>query len=187
MSKPSLRAEDFKKTKPKRRPEYLNDNQWAFCEYYLQLGNIKKAAIEAGYSPKSAQTRGTQLMQNPYIRQYLEYRYDTVDTLMVANSDEVLEFLSNVMRGKVKDQFELDASLADRIRAADMLLKRNFDITSKLENVVNIYNDIPKAHGNRGRKRDDLKTVAEYEGEYEVVDNTADAEENTDTADETEE
>lgn len=167
----SIRAEDFKKTKPKRKPNYLNENQWAFCEYYLQLGNIKQAAIQAGYSPKSAQTQGTNLMKNPCIKEYLDMRYDTVDDLMVANSDEVLEFLSSVMRGEVKDQFELDPSLSDRLKAADMLLKRNFDITSKLENVVNIYNDIPKPHGNRGKgraKRNEEENEGEYEGTYEV-------------------
>lgn len=42
----------------------------------------------------------------------------------VADADEVLLFLSRTMRGEVKDQFGLDASLQDRIKAAQELMKR---------------------------------------------------------------
>lgn len=46
------------------------------------------------------------------------------DKARVASADEVLQFYSAVIRGEVKDQFGLDASLADRIKAADSLMKR---------------------------------------------------------------
>ena len=37
--------------------------------------------------------------------------------------DEVLRFLTSTMRGEVKDQFDLDPSLADRLKAAEDLMK----------------------------------------------------------------
>ena len=43
---------------------------------------------------------------------------------LVADADEVLRFYSAVMRGEVKDQFGLDASLTDRLKAGDALMKR---------------------------------------------------------------
>lgn len=42
----------------------------------------------------------------------------------MADADEVLRFYSAVMRGEVKDQFGLDASLTDRLKAGDALMKR---------------------------------------------------------------
>ena len=43
---------------------------------------------------------------------------------MVADSNEILKFYTAVMRGEVKDQFGLDSSLTDRLKAADSLAKR---------------------------------------------------------------
>ena len=42
----------------------------------------------------------------------------------VASADEVMRFFSSVMRGEVKDQFGLDASLQDRLNAGKELMKR---------------------------------------------------------------
>lgn len=42
----------------------------------------------------------------------------------VASADEVVRFYTSVMRGEVKDSFGLDASLAERLKAADSLMKR---------------------------------------------------------------
>ena len=42
----------------------------------------------------------------------------------IATADEVLQFLTDVMQGRVKDQFGLDASLQDRTNAAKELMKR---------------------------------------------------------------
>lgn len=50
----------------------------------------------------------------------------------IATSAQVMQFFSDVMEGKIKDQFGLDASLADRTRAAVELAKRTVDIDQKL-------------------------------------------------------
>ena len=42
----------------------------------------------------------------------------------IADLEEVLQYLSDVVRGKIKDQFGLDASLQDRTKAAQELMKR---------------------------------------------------------------
>jgi hypothetical protein len=41
----------------------------------------------------------------------------------IASMEEVMQFYSDVMNGKVKDQFGLDAQLSDRIKAAQSLDK----------------------------------------------------------------
>ena len=40
---------------------------------------------------------------------------------------------SAIARGDVQDQFGLDASLADRLKALDALAKRQIDIPAKLD------------------------------------------------------
>ena len=42
----------------------------------------------------------------------------------VATTEEVLEFLTSVMRGNVAEQFGLDPAIADRTKAAQLLMKR---------------------------------------------------------------
>lgn len=43
-----------------------------------------------------------------------------------------MEFFSKVMRGEVKDQFGLESTLADRLKAANELARRTVDIENKL-------------------------------------------------------
>ena len=68
----------------------------------------------------------------------------------VASAEEVLQYLTRVMRGEERDQFDLDPSFQDRTKAAELLGKRyrlfvdKQEITGKLEPVT-IINDIPRA------------------------------------------
>lgn len=55
-----------------------------------------------------------------------EIRKDTI-----ATADEVMQFFTSVMRGEVKDQFGLDATLSDRTRAAQEIAKRTVDIENR--------------------------------------------------------
>lgn len=102
----------------------LTPKQKKFCEYYIQSGNATDAARKAGYSKKSAEAIGLENLGKPVIKAYIKERMDNQDKKLVADANEVLEFYSAVMRGEVKDQFGLDASLTDRIKAGDSLMKR---------------------------------------------------------------
>ena len=53
----------------------------------------------------------------------------------MATSEEVMDFFSRVMRGEVKDQFGLETSVADRIKAAQELAKRTIDIDNRIKGV----------------------------------------------------
>ena len=44
-----------------------------------------------------------------------------------------MEYLTKVMRGELKDQFGLEASLSERTKAAQELAKRTIDIENKLK------------------------------------------------------
>lgn len=102
----------------------LTPKQKKFCEYYIQSGNAADAARKAGYSPASAEAIGRENMRKPTISAYIAERVEKQDKKLVADADEVLKFYSAVMRGEIKDQFGLDASLTDRLKAGDSLMKR---------------------------------------------------------------
>lgn len=102
----------------------LTPKQKKFCEYYIQSGNASEAARKAGYKEKTAPFMGSENLRKPQIKAYIDERTNNQDKNLVADSDEVLKFYSAVMRGEVKDQFGLDASLTDRLKAGDSLMKR---------------------------------------------------------------
>lgn len=102
----------------------MTPRQKKFCEYYIQSGNATDAARKAGYSEKTARAIGNENLTKPDIQAYIQERIGDQDKKRVADANEVLEFYSAVMRGEVKDQFGLDASLTDRLKAGDSLMKR---------------------------------------------------------------
>ena len=102
----------------------LNPRQKAFADLWIKSYNGTQSAIQAGYSKRSAGSIASELLKKPEIRDYIHERVHAQDLLLVADADEALVFLSSVMRGEVKDAFGLDASLADRVKACESLLKR---------------------------------------------------------------
>lgn len=99
----------------------LTPKQKAFADYYIETGNASESARRAGYKKRQS---GDENLSNPVISAYIAERMGAQDEKRVASANEVLEFYTATMRGEVKDQFGLDPSLADRLKAADSLMKR---------------------------------------------------------------
>jgi phage terminase small subunit len=95
-----------------------------FCEAYLEKGNATEAAKIAGYSEKTAYSQGGRLLKDVECKAYIQERLNIAQSKNIASADEVLQFLTRVLRGEEKDQFGLDASLQDRTKAGVELLKR---------------------------------------------------------------
>lgn len=102
----------------------LTVKQKRFAEYYLETGNATQSAIKAGYSEKTARSIGQENLTKPAISLYISQRLSEQDEKLVAKVDEVLKFYTAAMRGEIKDQFGIEASLSDRLKAADSLMKR---------------------------------------------------------------
>lgn len=112
----------------------LNPKHKRFADLYIKSWNATQAAIDAGYAPKSAAHTGEDILRRPEVAEYIEQRIKDQDSRIVADANETLAFLSNVMRGQIKDAFGLDASLSDRIGAAKELMKRHeFTMRQKRE------------------------------------------------------
>lgn len=125
------------------KPDYLNQKQFEFYENYLATNNITQSAIDAGYSAKTASQQGSRMLSSVKGQTYIAERMAELDADKVATADEVLEYLTSVMRGEVQDQFDLEPSLADRTKAATELARRLVD-TKPAVIPVKIVNDIPR-------------------------------------------
>ena len=81
----------------------LTLKQQRFADEYIICGNATEAAIKAGYSSKSANTNASKLLQNTTIKSYIDERLEELKSEKVADQQEVLEFLTSVMRGEVTE------------------------------------------------------------------------------------
>lgn len=132
-------------SKEKEAKKYLNQRQARFVQEYMKTNNITQSAIKAGYSQRTAHVQGCNLLKNIKIVNYIDAINERLESEKIADIQEVMEYLTSVMRGEKKDQFDIDASLSDRTRAAGELAKR-LDVRAKsiqVECAVNIIDDIP--------------------------------------------
>lgn len=109
----------------------LTEKQKRFIDYYIETANATESARRAGYSEKTARNIGAENLTklNFFIQEKLEEKENN----RIASQDEVLEYLTKVMRGEEKDQFGLDASLQDRTKCAELLGKRYGTFIEKKE------------------------------------------------------
>ena len=117
-------------------PRRLTERQRRFCEEYLIDGNASQAAIRAGYSKRSATVVSTTLMKNPQVQAYLKELLEKLHSAKVADAQEVLEYLTSIMRGEQREQTlqligdgmqditAIDVAAKDRLKAAELLGKR---------------------------------------------------------------
>ena len=129
----------------KEAKKHLNKRQLDFIQEYMKTNNITQSAIKAGYSPKTASVQGSRLLTTVKVANYIEAINERLESEKIADIQEVMEYLTSVMRGEKKDQFDLDPSLSERTKAASELARR-LDVRAKnlnIECAVNIIDDIP--------------------------------------------
>lgn len=119
--------------------------QQRFADEYIISGNATQAAVKAGYSSKYANTNASKLLQNTAIKSYIDERLAQLASDKVATQEEVLTYLTSVMRGETQEQtlcsigelgqevIDIDVGAKDRIKAAELLGKRFRMWTEKVE------------------------------------------------------
>lgn len=112
--------------------------QKLFVDEYLKLrkSNATQAAINAGYSERSAQPQSSQLLINPYVLKYLEERE------MAITKELQEEFVFDAIEAR-KVMYEIlnndEARDMDRINVAkDFLDRAGFKPIDKIEHSGNI-------------------------------------------------
>ena len=140
----------------------LTEKQKRFADYYIETGNASEAAIKAGYSKKTAGVIGNENLKKPYIKSYIDEQLKKMDSDRIASAEEVLKYLTSVMRGESQSEIVVIENVGDftseartmskapdekeRLRAAELIGKRYALWTDKQQiegNVpVMIVNDL---------------------------------------------
>ena len=92
----------------------LTEKQKRFCEEYLIDPNATQAAIRAGYSEKTAERASDWINEagqkkpsskyKPELREYIDSRLEELHNERTADAQEVVEYLTSVMRGESKSE-----------------------------------------------------------------------------------
>ena len=123
----------------------LTEKQKRFADEYIISGNATQAAIKAGYSKKTANRIATENLSKLVIKNYIDERLAKLESKRIANAQEVLEYLTGVMRGDEKEEVMTEEgvsyrepSVKDKLKAAELLGKRHALFTEKQEISANV-------------------------------------------------
>lgn len=150
----------------------LNNREKLFCEEYVKLGNAYQAALNAGYAKSTAKEASTWLIPEktrknpdkktrykPDVFEYIQARMAEKEKELIADQDEVLKYLTAVMRGNSKAAVlardELGAERImykppdekERTKAAELLGKRYGLYTDRVEADVDMDLNIKIDYG----------------------------------------
>ena len=118
----------------------LTAKQQRFVDEYLIDLNATQAAIRAGYAKKTAYSIGEENLRKPEIKSRIETRMAEKEAALIADQDEVLKYLTSVMRGRSRASVVVVENIGDymsqaremekspdekeRLKAAEFLGKR---------------------------------------------------------------
>lgn len=141
----------------------MTAKQMRFCDEYLIDLNATQAAIRAGYSKKTARKIGQENLTKQDIRQYIDARMAEKESELIADQNEVLRYLTAVMRGESRSSVVVVESLGDfmsearemekapdekeRLKAAELLGKRYGLYTDRVEQDVDMELNITVDYG----------------------------------------
>lgn len=123
----------------------LTAKQQRFVSEYLKDCNATQAAIRAGYSKRSACSIGLKLLKKSEVKRAVGEEMERLRTENTADSQEVVEYLTSVMRGTENEMVPLfvgegvqeltgkPVGTRDRIKAAELLAKRYGLLTERTE------------------------------------------------------
>ena len=110
----------------------MTEKQKRFCDEYLVDLNGTQAAIRAGYSEKTARTIAAENLTKPNIRKYIDERMKEKEKELIADQDEVLKYLTSVLRGESKSEIVVVENIGDFTSEA-RLLQKNPDEKERLK------------------------------------------------------
>lgn len=141
----------------------LTDKQKIFCDEYIISLNATQAAIKAGYSKKTARKIAAENLTKPVIQNYISERMKQKESSLIATQDEVLQYLTSVLRGESRttdtvlvgmgdgyqevQEVEKKPSEKNRLKAAELLGKRYGLYTDKISADVDMSLDISIDYG----------------------------------------
>ena len=154
----------------------LNYREKLFADLYIKLGNAYQAALQAGYSETTAKDASKWInpeenlkkpngksKYKPEVRAYIDARMAEKEKELIADQDEVLKYLTSVMRGESQSEVVVVENIGDfcseartmqkapdekeRLKAAELLGKRYGLYTDKIEQQVDMELNISIDYG----------------------------------------
>ncbi|MGD6847274.1 terminase small subunit [Rossellomorea aquimaris] len=137
------------------------EKQRKFANEYVKTGNISasyKVAYPSVKKDSAARASGSRLLTKANVRSYIDERLEELKKKSIAEQDEILQFLTSVMRGEHTEQIPIgigegaqqledkDPFLKDRVKAAELLGKRYVMWTDKqqVETITPVFvEDVP--------------------------------------------
>ncbi len=101
----------------------LTVKQRKFADEYIDSGKITQSAIKAGYAKRSAHSIGSENLQKPAIKSYINKKLDEIESAKIMDATEGIELLSAVARGQTKETVILttaDGRVVERQKSADL-------------------------------------------------------------------
>lgn len=114
----------------------MTEKQKRFCDEWLIDMNGTQAAIRAGYSERTAKEQAARLLTYVNVKSYIAERMAEKEKELIADQDEVLKYLTSVLRGHSKahvlarDDIGAERVIQkppdekERLKAAELLGKR---------------------------------------------------------------
>nr|DAE54293.1 MAG TPA: Terminase small subunit [Caudoviricetes sp.] len=141
----------------------LTAKQKRFCDEYLIDLNATQAAIRAGYSKKTARVIGAQNLSKLAVKNYINERMKEKEAELIADSDEVMRYLTSVLRGQSQSEVVVVENIGDymsearliqkapdekeRLKAAELLGKAHQIFVDKVEQTVDMDLNITVDYG----------------------------------------
>lgn len=148
----------------------LTEKQRRFADEYIRTGNITQSYLNAYQNVKketTAASNGSRLLRNAKVKAYIDKRLEELKKESIAEQDEILQYLTSVMRGELKDEqllvvgdefgsevqkHERRAEIMARTKAAELLGKRYMMWTDRQQVEsdvqIQIVDDIPLSDDN---------------------------------------
>lgn len=143
----------------------LTNKQRRFIDEYLIDLNATQACIRAGYSKKNANRIGSENLSKLVIKTELDKRMAEKEDALIAKQDEVLKYLTSVLRGESESEVVVTELIGDgcsearrlkkrpdekeRLKAGELLAKRYGLLVDKLDGTVTVpvvlKDDIPES------------------------------------------
>lgn len=146
----------------------VNERQKRFADEYLTDLNAEAAAIRAGYSRKYARGNAHKLVANSCIKAYIQQRMAEKESALIADQNEVLKYLTSVIRGQSRSSVVVIENVGDfmsearemekspdekeRLKAAELLGKAHQIFVDKVEQTVDMDLNITVDYGDEDGK-----------------------------------
>lgn len=118
----------------KTQKERLTPLEKKFCQRYVETNKAAQSVVDAGYNVSNLNSAGvyaSDLLSRSKIQREIQRLLQSAEDKSVATAQEVMQRLTAIARGEDKDQFGLEISASDRLKALVELAKRTIDIEQR--------------------------------------------------------